>query len=395
MNLIYFVIQSILFMCNPLIQKLFTANHIFTPEIWSFYSNSESANIALPDSYATYFSSYVYLNDNEFLTIKGSVENYEYYSLQVYDSRAITLGNVNYLQSVNGSIDLIITKNINNLQNFNTNSNIINIDSNNTIFVVVFRVYDLSEMPLDTYLLTPNISIWNSKMGQLPKSKNFVNLNYNWLWPDKPPVRFPKFSTTDNNFLKPALTSFFYNGDASYLLSNIQNPSSNIGIVIHGVLPNKDQLMYSSFNIGLSSPPMPTIAGQHYQNNSRLISSTGRAGIRHIEIEKRYNKNEETNNSTQCNINQAWDRHYTIYVGLDLDHIKRLGGDPNVDLYLLYPIQYFTGKPYTNVLILHRHLMPTSTFTHAIVDVAESHADPHVCNEYMDKYYPTITFVRN
>lgn len=370
-------------MCSPFVQKFFTARHVFTPEIWSFYSNSESANIALPDSYATYFSSYVYLNDDEYLTIKGSVENYEYYSLQIYDSRAITLGNVNHLQSINGSIDLIITKDINNFQNFTDKSNIININSNNTIFVVVFRVYDLFDTPVDTHLLSPNITITNSKVGLLHKSDNFVELNYNWLWPDKPPVRFPKFSTTNNNFLKPALTSFFYNGDASYLLSNIQNPSSNLGVVIQGILPDKNQVMYSSFNIGLSSPPMPTIAGKHYQNDSRLISSTGRAGIRHIEIEKRYSSIDN------------WDRNYTIYVGLDLDHIKRLGGDPDTDLYLLYPIQYFTGKPYTNILILHRHLMPTPTFSHAIVDVADSHADPHTCHEYMAKYYPAITFVRN
>lgn len=395
MNIIYFLIQSILFACGPLVQRLFTTYHTFVPEIWSFYSNSESANVALPDSYATYFSSYVYLNDDEFLTVKGSVENYDYYSLQVYDSRAITLGNVNYLQSVNGSINLIITKDIRNLQN-TTNTNIINIDSNNTIFLVVFRVYDLFETPLDTHLLVPNVSIMNSKIGNLPKANNFVKLDYNWLWTDKAPVRFPKFSTTDNNFLKPALTSFFYNGDASYLISNIQNPSESLGIIIKGVLPDSTQVMYSSFNIGVSSSPMPTIAGKHYQNDPRLISSTGRAGIRHIEIEKRYNIfSSQNDEKILSQVDKTlWNRHYTIYVGLDLDHIRRLGGDPDVDLYLLYPIQYFTGKPYTNVIILHRHLMHHPSFSYAIANVAESHADPQVCNASMDKYYPSLQLIK-
>jgi hypothetical protein len=353
---------------------------LFTPEIWAFYSNLESANIALPDSYATYFESIVYLNDDEFLTITGSVDNYKYYSLQIYDSRAITLGNVNYQQSLNGSINLTITKNLINCPD--KNQNVINIDSNNTIFVIVFRVYDFSESPLETHLLTPNISIINSKIGELPKSNNFISLDYNWLWPDKDPVRFPLYSTTNNNFLKPALTSFFYNGDASYLISNVQNPSANMGIVITGVLPSSDQVLYSSFNIGLSSPPMPTISGRHYGSDPRLISSTGRAGIRYIEIEKRYLTNQT-----------EWNRNYTIYIGIDPEHIKRLGGDPEVDLYLLYPLQYFNDKPYTNIVIVYRHLMPHSSFLHSISNVANSHADPRKCNESMNKYYPNIQLV--
>ena len=127
---------------------------------------------------------------------------------------------------------------------------------------------------------------------------------------------------------------------------------------------------------------METIAGKHYQTDSMQISSTGRAGIRHIEIEKRYNNEKQ------------WNKSYTIYVGANLDHIKRLGGDPDVDLYLLYPIQYFTGKLYSNVVILYRHLMPKLDFEHAILNVSDSHADPHVCHLYMNDYYPLIEFVK-
>lgn len=382
MNLIYFIIYVVLFVSNPIIQIFFTSNKLLIPEIWSFYSNSDSANIALPDSYATYFSSFVYLNNDEYLSLNGLTTNYSYYSLQIYDSRAITLGNVNYLQSINNTIDLIITKNISNLNNLNNKTNnIIIIDSNNTIFLIVFRVYDLSEIPIDAYLLSPNISITHNKIGKLKKSHKFVNLNYNWLWPDTNPVRFPKFSNVNNNFLKPALTSFFYNGDASYLLSNIQNPNRNIGLIVSGILPNSSQVLYSSFNIGVSSPPMPTISGKHYGNDNKLISSSGRAGIRHVEIEKRYQ-----------NITN-WNRNYTIYIGLDLNHITELGGNPDFDLYLLYPIQYFNKKPYSNILILHRHLMPHSNFLHTISNISNSHADPNVCEEYMNKYYPKITFV--
>jgi len=339
-------------------------------------------NIALPDSYAIYFSSFIYLNNDEYLFVKGNVSAYEYYSLQIYDSRAITLGNINFLETKNGFINLTITKNSKTLTNLNNLQNTLIIDSNNTIFFLVFRVYDLYEKPIDLKYLTPNLTISNSKIGNLTKSKNFVDLNYGWLSPNWNPVRFPKFSTQNNNFLKPALTSFFYNSDASYLLSNIQNPSENLGLIITGILPEKKNLMYLSFNIGLSSFPMPTIAGKHWSNNSKLISSSGTAGIRHIEIEKKYNNK----------IN--WNRNYTIYIGLNLKHIQKLGGNPDNDLYLLYPLQYFNQKPYTNVVILHRYLMPHPEFEHSIRNISDSHADPDVCENYMNKYYPKVTIIK-
>jgi hypothetical protein len=392
-SFLYFLTQLTLFFSSPWIQKLFTTHHIFTPTIWSFYSNHESFNIAVPDSYATYYQSFVYLNDGESLVIKSYLQDYKYFSLQIYDSRAVTLGNINYLQSVDGNFNIEITKELKRTNATNT----MLIKSNSSVFIVVFRTYDFSDIPSDISEY-PNITIENTRLGMLKTSDKYVNLKYNWIWPDLNPVKQQQYTNLNNNFVKPELNSYFYNDDASYLISNIKNPSSNMGMIVRGELPTEDQVLYTSFNLGTSSLPLHTIAGDHYNSNKKLISSTGRAGLRHIEIIKRYGDTEKWN---------LEGRKYIIYIGLNLDHIRNLGGDPDVDLYLLYPIQYFTGKPYTNLILVHRHLMPHSklnqfkqsslltTFNQSIANINKIFAHPYECEQVMLNYYPKIEFVFN
>lgn len=102
MTLIYFIIQVLLFFCPPYIQKMFTTHHLFVPEVWSFYSNADNFNIADPDSFATYYQSIVYLNKGESVNVHGNLSDHKYYSLQVYDSMAITLGNINFEKVTDG-----------------------------------------------------------------------------------------------------------------------------------------------------------------------------------------------------------------------------------------------------------------------------------------------------
>lgn len=270
---------------------------------------------------------------------------------------------------------------INNRENSMYELNTINLNSNSTIFIIVFRVYDFNDEQLSPHEMKPNLKLVHSSNGILPIAKNFVDLQYNWLAPNCGPVKFPQYSTRNNNFLKPELNSYFYNNDAHYLIANIQNPNKSVGVIVTGILPTEDQVLYTSINIGTSSFPMVTISGKHYGNDPTLISYSGRAGLRHIEIKKRYK-----------NI-ANWNMSYTIYIGLDLDHIRRLGGDPSYDLYLLYPLHYMSGKPYSNVMITHRHLMPHYNFKHSISKINESFAHPETCANSMEKYYPKTTFI--
>lgn len=274
----------------------------------------------------------------------------------------------------------------------------------------MYRLYDYPEI---SKLILPNIKKANVT---IPHVKSHTEIYFSQMYINVNPVRAHRFSNEDNNFFKPITNAFFSNDDASYLVSLIKvNHTERLGAIITGYLPLTDssssinddyfktngkygkyyEVRYVSFNMGTTSFPFPTIGGNmlHPQTkkiNGTTISSSGTPGIIHTDIIKRY--------ANVSNWNDT-DREYTIYVGIDLNHIRELGGNPEYDLYMLYPTSH-KNKLFTYVSILHRHLMPhikfmeKPIFKQSIGDMSNDiPVIPDDCEKVMGKYYPKITFV--
>jgi hypothetical protein len=393
-------------------QEFLCKNNWIRPKLWSIHGDINNFNIALPDSYALYKGSFICINKGESITIEGNIPNARYYSMQVYDSSTASLGSLNDQQiniRTDGSFSINITKDKYGVNN-KTSSNSLYVQSKNSFLVVIYRLYDYSEI---SKIILPNIKKANVT---IPHVKAHTKIYFPRMYRNVNPVRAYRFANKDNNFFKPTTNAFFSNDDASYLVSLIKvNYIERLGAIITGYLPLTDsssninndyfktngkygkyyEVRYLSFNMGTTSFPFPTIGGNmlHPQTkkiNGTIISSSGTPGIIDTDIIKRY--------SNVSNWNDM-NREYTIYVGIDLNHIRELGGNPESDLYLLYPTSY-ENKLFTYVSILHRHLMPhvkfmeNPIFTQSIGDIPNNvPVIPKNCEKVMGKYYPKITFV--
>lgn len=393
-------------------QKFLCENNSILPQLWTVHGDINNFNVALPDSYASYEGSFICINTDETIIIEGNVPNARYFSFQVYDSTTASLGSLNdYQIKLNSSEKFVI--NISKLKkcDLEQDANTLYISTDYTFLLVIFRLYDIEK---EHKLKLPDIKKkFNGEHKYFEHALTYQKVNFPRLYRNTKPVREHRFANEDNNFFKPIVKTFFHNGDTDYLVSLIVvNQSNPIGAIITGHLPetnfnkniNNDffknnfsvgkyyDVRYVSFNMGILSSPLPTIAGDTLlSSNNKKISSSGTPGIIDEHIVNKYNNNNE------------WilrDRPYIIYVGGTIEQIKSLGGDPDRDLYMLYPKMY-DGKYFTYVSILHRHLMPQikmfdkPMFNQSISDIVGNPVEPLGCEKIMGKYYPKIKFVNN
>lgn len=372
-------------------QKILCNNKYFEPLLWTVHGDINNFNIALPDSYANYEGSFICLDKNDTIYVNGVVPKSRYFSFQIYDSTTESLGSINDHQiTLFNKTNFMITITKSNMcDNF---QNIIRVTTNDTFLLFVFRTYDLEP---NHKLILPNITK-NNKL--LPHAKTYTKINFPKLYRNTKPVREHKFANEDNNFFKPVVKTFFHNSDADYLISLIKvNQSNPVGAIIYGILPmtkldmiqNYD-VRYVSFNMGITSSALPTIAGDMLVTtdaNNLNISSTGTPGISDKHIIEKY----------QNHLNWNKNRSYVIYIGATIEQIKSLGANINTDLYLLYP-KMSNGKYFTYVSILHRHLMPQKKtmlkpiFNKSISDITGHPVYPKECEKIMGEFYPKIKF---
>ena len=422
--LLYFLFHLLLFFFGTTklfdFQKYLCEHGYVQPDLWTLHGDTNNFNIALPDSYAVYKGSFVCLSDQQTLVISGEVPQARYYSVQVYDSTTRSLGslNDNQIKLNSNGFSINITKNSTDVS---ANSNVLKINTPNTFLIVLLRLYDTNDT--DDTDDTDDIKLPQiSKMGKSLAHANHTIINFPRIYRNKKPIREHRFANEPNNFFKPIVASYFNNDDANYLISLIKvNQTERLGAIITGYLPvtssetntsndyfkttPTDQInqyddkyyevRYASFNMGTTSFPLPTIGGNILHSkfkdiDPRDISSTGKPGIRDVDIIKRYSGLEQWSH---------WGRPYQIYIGIDLDHIRELGGDPNVDLYLIYPVSYQTGELFTYASVIYRHVLPQSKFldnplfNQSVSDIVGNPAIPSECKEVMGAYYPEIKFV--
>lgn len=391
---------------------------------WSMVTNLTYWNVKYPDGYTNYQITPVYLDENDYVNIIGELPYARYFSYQVYDNNFKSLGATTdydiYAEGTNcyntlcegtykdeknkGKTLIEILKNDN-----NDGPNTINITSNQSYYLIVYRTYDamdIDDSSKNKYFgwIDPPIVYKNSY--QIPPAPFQLNADMTTPQPDIPPTfGMGKHINEHNNFYKEDTYNFASSSDSDYLVSIIEykEPRKRMGAIITGIIPltsntlydtprvgyisknNKNisiddpdyyEVRYLSFNMGIRSPPENTLGGNFPTIMDKDI-------IRH------YNYTTEEKN-----------RHYTIYVGASLDDIESLGGNPAKDLYLLYP--RINGEVYQYVGIIYRQVLTQSkilgkqraTFLHGIGDIPTVPASPQDCQKVMDKYYPKISFYR-
>lgn len=449
MYIFFYIIQFAYFLANFLlfffgkmkfvnIQKFVCNNNLIVPHLWSIYGSTSNFNIALPDAYAEYRGSFICLNDNDVIILESDVPYARYYSVQLYDSTTASLGSLNDYQIVttNNKFTINITKkkdmcDIDACQN---NKNTLYVNTKDSFLVLIYRVYDvpindpniqpkIGTDKLFGWIEPPNIykyDMTTGKVTNISNTKTYTPIGLPRMYRNIDPVREHRFANENNNFFKPTTNAFFSNDDANYLVSLIKvPPNGNLGAVITGYLPKTDynnknyfkkvkgnfnesdpdyyEVKYVSFNMGTTSNPLPTIAGHMLHNiysktkvPRHNISSTGTAGIRDTDIINRYNNSHDWNQNG---------RPYKIYIGRDVNHIVRLGADPNVDLYMLYPVSYPKSEFFTYAVIVFRYLMSQEKFLsdpiykNGIGAIISNPALPQECAEKLCLHYPKIEFI--
>lgn len=465
MDLIIFMVIFLLFSIGntPLgLQDWYFKSNNFNPDIWTLYGGIDNFNIAFPDVGASYMGSFISLKEGETIILESDIPYARYYSVQLYDSSMSSLGSLNdeMIHTKNGKFQINITKSVQNnvtynftnlflniylknktITKFNTTTNTtlnntLIIKSDDTLLLLIFRVYDvydqtiLKKQNVSTknkiesfgWISPPNISkhFANNKIIKLNCASHFTKIGFPKFYNDKLPPKKSKYDNLNNSFFKAHSGGYFANNDAHYLISTINFNKTNgkiIGAIIRGYLPivqynysinhainhipnhtlnntckfnDTYEVRYVSFNMGALSSPFPTVAGESLKllNSEKInkshVSSTGKPGIRDIDIIARYNNSNEWNKKG---------RPYVIYIGANITHIKKLGGDPNNDLYMIFPVDQNTGKLFTFPVIIFRHLMPHHTFNYGIDKIKNQIASPIECHNVMKKYYPTINFI--
>lgn len=439
----------------------FSANNI---EAWTIYGSINNFNIAFPDIAAHYRGTFVCMKDDETITLESDIPYARYYSVQIYDSSTASLGslNDNQISISNGKFKINITKSMNSTNSTNSTKNVLKITTNDRLLMLIFRVYDVPtkeilESKLNVWshnriesfgwIDVPKIFKYNENHNkiQIKNSKNYTLIGFPQYYLNYEPFKKSQYDNIKNNFFKPHSNGYFSNSEANYLVSTInfkknETDKKIIGAIIKGYLPivyhnkfnfnhskqlgqtnqhnpyNKSnqsnqfnqfnqscvnepyyEVKYISFNMGTLSLPFPTIAGntlkmlnnEHF--NKSKISSTGYAGIRDIDIIMRYNDSNDWNSKG---------RPYVIYVGTNEEHIKKLGGNPKIDLFMTFPVHYETGMLFDYPVIIFRHLMSQDKFMknpkflNGISMINKSFATPSECKKVMKKYYPTIDFIQ-
>lgn len=421
--------------------------NIAFPDIAAMYSGSficmkDNDTITLESDvpYARYYSVQVYDSTKASL---GSLNDHE---INVHDGKfAINITKVGTKRNLTNANE--------NILKIGASENILKISTPDKFLILIYRVYDVpNATELKTqYGVSSNgrneIFGWIKppklyKHGKIiVHSDTYTKITYPRIYRNIDPIK-PTIYNAKNNFFKPYSSNYFSNNDANYLISPISLATSNtsntsntnainnktIGAIIKGFLPLTDykrtnyfknqqnstcvnfnmwnmsnilnhphyhEVRYVSFNMGILSKPYPTIAGPMLQTycgtnvNPQDISSTGKPGITDSNIINKYNNSKEWNNMG---------RPFTIFVGLNLDHIIKLGGNPNTDLYMIYPTHYDTKKPFTYPVIVFRHLMSQEKFMsnpifkNGIGSINKLFATSEECQSIMQKYYPTIEF---
>lgn len=456
MSLFKFFIHFLLFLFgNKFIGNLLCDYDLINLDTWTIYGSIDNFNIAFPDTAASYRGSFICVKKEETINLESHIPNARYYSIQVYDSTTASLGSLNdfQIETINGKFSVNITRTKNSFSFGNT----LHVTTPDSLLVLLYRVYDvpgtteLTKLNISTngkiesfgWIETPTLYKYDSNGNKinLIHAQNYTKIGFPNLFLNMKPLKESKYNNTKNNFFKPYSNKYFSNDDASYLISTISLHNTQnkvIGAIIKGYLPLVDinrtnyfkssksnylynntcnntcnnifgyhEVRYVSFNMGSLSTPLPTIAGPMLKTFSTIIdsmtdsfvkqyvdpkeiSSTGKPGIIDADIISRYGNTREWNNEG---------RPFTIYIGLNVHHIKKLGGNPDTDLYLTYPTHYITGKPFSYPVIVFRHLMSqhkfmtNPIFKHSIDSINKSFASPSECQQIMQKYYPTIDFL--
>lgn len=449
MSIIKFFLYFLLFLFGNKfikVQNLLSDLNLIHPEAWSIYGSVDNFNIAFPDVGAKYRGSFICIKKGETITLESEVPNARYYSIQVYDSSTASLGSLNdhQIQIINGKFSINITRPYKSYKPFKTNNknNTLYVSTEDSLLILLYRVYDVSNETKSKnkiesfgWIELPKLYKYSTigSKTNITAALTYTKIGFPYFYTDSQPVKPLQYANTKNNFFKPHSDGYFSNRDASYLVSTIQlydnKTNKTIGAIIKGYLPlvsvtranffksnnytcfNFDyknnsfygtgyyEVRYVSFNMGIGSSPYPTVAGsslkslnghQLHKYNLKHISSTGKPGIMDTDIIRRYRNSKEWHQGG---------RPYTIYIGMNVSHIWKLGGNPNVDLYLTYPLDYVTGIPFTYPVILFRHLMSQDkfmtepNFTHGIGSINKNFATPSECQVVMQKYYPTIKFI--
>lgn len=426
--------------------------NIAFPDIAAMYTGSfvcvgpnQTITLESDVPYARYYSVQIYDSTTASL---GSLNDHE---INVVNNKIV----LNITKNLTNQINLT-----NNSSNTTNTLHITTSDNFLILIFRVYDVTDFAE--LDTlhnisqvgrnktfgWIEPPNLFRYeNNKKIAIPKSSTYAKIAFPRIYRNVEPIKSLIFNNTNNNFFKPYSSGYFSNDDANYLVSTISlhNSTTNkaIGAIIKGYLPltnynhhnrtnyfkqNNDsfdylhddyyEVKYLSFNMGTLSMPLPTVAGpmfDYYEGyhqtivgpfldyykkyhgftlydrnvDPKLISSTGKPGITDKDIVKKYNNS------------QSWHlagRPYTIYIGLNLSHIEKLGGDTSTDLYMIYPTHYETTKPFTYPVVIFRNLMSQTrfltkpVFQQCIGSITKPFATPTECEQVMGKYYPTIEF---
>ena len=431
------------------LQDWYFKSHNYDPLAWSCYGEINNFGSFNSNLNTSHIGSYFSLKEKESLIIIGDVPA-KYYSIQIYDSLRKNIGNLNnnMIKTIDGKFIINITKN----KALVSENNTIYLSTNDIFLLLILRVYNFqNQFKFNKYSNLPNIfkfnqsghiieianaphyskikfdisansytNVWTSKYENMPN--NFFRLEPNEYLPDENShylisvinTNIKSYIRNDYTFVNTKSYTC-WNNNTQNITQNITNQSycrhgfrtthnitynvteikcnfttikKTIGAIITGHLPMvkydylKNNSSYYdvnhiSFNFGSYDQP----SAKFYKFDEKT-----KRGIRDIDIITRYKNNHNWN---------LLNRPYIIYIGQNISHIKQLGGNPNVDLYMIYPTDVFSNQPIHNPVIIFRNFMPQNHFAYGINRIRKSYSSPTECENVMKKYYPKIDFVIN
>lgn len=395
-------------------------NFIFTTA-WSIAINTTYFNVKFPDGFTTYQTTLTSITPTDVITIHAEIPYVRYFSYQVYDSNFVSLGSVSDYNLLSDGINcysdscventtmtsiwLQITKNKDGVDN----PNVIYLDSNETWFAIVYRIYDV----MDNINNEKSCEFGWIHPPRIFKNKNEISLAssqlqyplYTTVYDLLPTYESIVLANVDDNFYKADTTGFANNEDADYLASVIEyNNTHHFGAIVSGMLPITSNSIYQSPKIGYISPYNTNISMEHddyYEVRyislnmgirsppENTLAGDGHPTIRDVDILNHYQYSQDDK-----------ERKYKIYIGATVDDIKRLGGNPKKDLYLLYP--QIEGMVYRYLTLIYREVLSQtallgkyrSIYKQGIADIESTPAMPDECIKTMGKYYPRIKFIK-